>query len=1146
MGIIAGCIKQVSQTKIPSESPTAKAKKKVNEFETAWHLKNWKIVKQDNPKVSELHIGSSPQYRNKFKVYFDTLQPLPNTEEAIEITKTVLNFKKYNDIKGKETKNGFEGHWYHKNIKVIQHYAKYKHLYKDDDDLSTKYGSYMYVHIDTTVNFDTTNIITKQEAIAIAKEKSSPYKIHTTMKKSQKHKIDFNNLLPYKIDSTLICWDDVDNVDCFPKIEAMMALSSYQNITRVTSCFWVFDLLTSEEDPDFSFASSVDRFTGKFTQGTPSSHAATTCNGCYTCNGDLTDLTDPTCDNNDDSISSFTDQPILPLPGETDLTVPTRWNNCITFPEIVNVSLNDEPFRFFAFPYDDFTITVLNECNANSSGFCTINETFMIKKDNSSFNCEELCAYNAVNSLASIQNLISSVFVDRGVFTNKTDYFDLVGRLTQINVDFSSTTDKMLDNTFYNRVIDHIALGTALNLPNADFSYTDLEIIGHEYAHHLTENFWKIKPSDFPQSQFDSDAIFEALADIYSHFFTEKIKGVDNWLFADAVVNDPNSPFPRDLSDPAESALPQAKFYDPDWGFPNGVVPNSLTTDGRARYYKAGILSFWFYILTKGKADETGTTSLDTSIGLDAAEALLFDCLKEQAVGVTDARILNFQEFRDIMLSCVGAKYNDIMDTEPNLCSVEYSRVFRAFEAVGLIDNSASSEPNLKVTPPCNVKSFEDVFDIECPTGLNFTPVPFDGTWAIQTTLGNSSASTSGPFYVEVLSDDNNDCVFNDTELHPYLSGEVSNLNGLQLNIIGIPTRDTKIKIIITDISSLPSGTLASSDYSLPSTQIIFTINEGCNVSTPEFSDCVLISDTPTANEGGVVNLSTSGNVTQCLAFGQEVCIDYSAYGSTYLFVNAVANGLSFDNIETMPQSCTGGNCSVEGQFCFTPTASQTGTNAITITASDNHPTQPIFSSAVVNYTLVDFVTDVWQISNPVATNESSAGANDGSIDMRLGSIHNLEYHYSGPNGFSLVTQNNPINNLSDGSYTIDVYVAGTMCWYNAFTVTIGTNSSGGPVCAFDQDLMLLRAVPTIFNDQTVIEIELQEKPLQLNLAAFDMQGNPIQNLVNGQVLQVGTHQIPFDGSAEPNGLYIFSLAASVPQCRSGEQAGKSIKGFKY
>jgi len=616
------------------------------------------------------------------------------------------------------------------------------------------------------------------------------------------------------------------------------------------------------------------------------------------------------------------------------------------------------------------------------------------------------------------------------------------------------------------------------------------------------------------------------------------------------LINDPNSPFPRNLSDPEASAKPQAAFYDPTWTFPNGIVPSNLTTNANARYYKAGILTYWFYLLTQGNSDPSITTSLDTSIGLDAAEAILFDCLRKQAEdeAVTAPRALNFQEFRDIILNCVDAKYNDIESVEPNLCSVEYSRVFRAFEAVGLIDNSSGSEPSLKLAPPCNVRSFEDIFDIECPTNFNFTPLPFGDTWSLQTILNGSSASSSGSFYVEVFSDDNNDCIFDNTELHPYLTGEVSNLSGFPLNIIDIPTKNTKIKVVITDISTLLAGTLASSDFSLPSTQIIFSINEGCNISTPTFSDCVLISDTPTANEG-VVNLATSGDITQCLALGQEVCLDYNASGPTYLFVNASANGLNFNNVETLPQSCSGGYCTVQGQFCFTPTVNQTGTNVITITASDNHPTQPIFSSSVVNYTLVDLATDVWQTASPIAyaTNETSADANNGSIEIHLASTHNLEYHYTGPNGFSLVTTNNPVTGLANGLYNIDVYILGTYCLYNSYTATVGTNSGGGtPVCTFNQNLVFMRALPAIFNDQTIIEVELQEKPLQLNLAAFDMQGNPIQNLLNGQVLQTGTHQIPFNGSAAPNGLYIFSLAVSIPQCRTGAQESISIKGFKY
>jgi len=536
VGIWFSCNRQTSQTKAPLETVNTKTEKKESEFETRQYLMNWKIVEHQHPKVSELHIGSLSNKHDKFKIYFDTLQPIPTSKEAIEITKDVLNFKAYNDIRGKETENGFAGNWYHKGIRVEGYYINHKYLYKNKEDRSTKYGSYMYVHIDTTVNFDTTNTVTKQEAIAIAKEKSSPYRLHVTKKKPLPDKRDLTNLLTYKIDSTLICWDEVYNEDCFPKIEVVMGLSSKQNITHVTSYYWAFDILTSEDAQDFSYASGVNGFTGEFYQGSGVSYAsATTCTGCYTCNENEVINNDSSCNGNDDTVSSFTNQTIFPLPAETDFGVPTRWNNCITFPSIDNVSLNGTPFRFFSFMYDDFFITALNECNANSGGFCTKNEVFMMTKDNSSYNCEELCAYNAVNSLAEIQNKISDIFIEREVFTNKTDFFNSVGPVSQINIDFASTTTEMGKNTFYNSTINHISVSTALNLSHPDFSYTDLEIIGHEYAHHLTLNFWKITPSAFPNLQFDSDAIIEALADIYSHYFTEKIKGTDNWLFADAV-----------------------------------------------------------------------------------------------------------------------------------------------------------------------------------------------------------------------------------------------------------------------------------------------------------------------------------------------------------------------------------------------------------------------------------------------------------------------------------------------------------------------------------------------------------------------------------------------------------------------------------
>jgi len=245
IGIWLSCNRQTSQTNAPLETVNTKTEKKENEFETRRYLMNWKIVEHQHPKVSELHIGSLSNKHDKFKIYFDTLQPIPTAKEAIEITKDVLNFKAYNDIRGKETENGFAGNWYHKGIRVEGCYINHKYLYKNKEDRNTKYGSYMYVHIDTTVNFDTTNTITKQEAIAIAREKS----------------------YPEMLDGTVICWDEEDNKDCFPKIEAMMLIGSAKNITSVNAYAWAFEILRHEFYREFTFASTVDGFTGEFTQG---------------------------------------------------------------------------------------------------------------------------------------------------------------------------------------------------------------------------------------------------------------------------------------------------------------------------------------------------------------------------------------------------------------------------------------------------------------------------------------------------------------------------------------------------------------------------------------------------------------------------------------------------------------------------------------------------------------------------------------------------------------------------------------------------------------------------------------------------------------------------------------------------------------
>lgn len=799
--------------------------------------------------------------------------------------------------------------------------------------------------------------------------------------------------------------------------------------------------------------------------------------------------------------------------------------------------------------YDDYFIETLTGCTFDADGECIDVSPFVSNVNNGSYNKEEICAWSAAFALHQVQQFFAEHYLDNGIFNNKANYFSSIVPL-DIYIGYNRPASAYYNFDLVAGIQPHIYLTTGLRLTSGyedNKPFTNLEIVAHEYNHHL--QFYNYSIRNTINKNQETNALQEGLSDIYSVYAVNKIYGNDDenidWEFGDEVVNPSytNNLLPRVLSNPLSSGLQQAVVYNSNWSEVNrSNIPDFIVNDSQVPYYKAGVISYWFYLLAEGSNSKVNGVDISSiGLGIDKAEKILFGSLQllsDKIISIPiisgyDTGNINFIEFRNTVLEYVATRYN--LPNSYGVCSGEFSQVYRAFQAVGLINEDLSY-----INLPCNVISYNTALFENCPPVNNLKCKDVgddeDDIQQVNLTFPNNMLD-DGIYYIQVYFDPfgTGDFIF---EYHFSIDEPLTStyLDDYMMPPFTVQSYSTPVKIIVYEVSDVNLLTTVDS-IELPSSTYIFSCADACNLI---LDDAYPLPEYP--NQGAINISVNSSNISTCN--GSNICIEYTANGPAQIFASINSNNFShlITDITSTSQS---------GSFCWLPDIGDIGTHNFEITVTDSHYDQPLTSVYPVTITIldVDFTTDIWQTSDPAAykTNESSAGANDGSIKINLGSTHTLQYHFNGPGSYNLVTQNNTATGLADGAYTIDVYINGTNCLYNTYTATVGTNtSSQNSDCFFNPNNLLLRAVPAIFNDQTTIEIELQEQPLQLSLDAFNIQGNPVQNLVSGQILPVGTHQVSFNGSSEPNGLYVFRLMVNIPHCRSGEEESISIKGFKY
>ena len=207
-----------------------------------------------------------------------------------------------------------------------------------------------------------------------------------------------------------------------------------------------------------------------------------------------------------------------------------------------------------------------------------------------------------------------------------------------------------------------------------------VDVVAHEYSHAALYHTFKIGSqvthSTHPQC-YQAAAIHEGVADIFSVLVRKHAFGSINWVIGDEVVIPTSTTLlPRDLAHPENTTPPQALYY-------NDPTANWDTTQSEI-YNHAGIIAKWFYLITNGGTGyHYATDSLTVEpLTIDTAEMVLIGGLKY--IGDTlKKEIPSFAEFAVAMSA-----------SAQTISCTAYKQTVRALKAVGLGLNLPGGKTN--------------------------------------------------------------------------------------------------------------------------------------------------------------------------------------------------------------------------------------------------------------------------------------------------------------------------------------------------------------------------------------------------------------------------------------------------------------------
>jgi len=194
-----------------------------------------------------------------------------------------------------------------------------------------------------------------------------------------------------------------------------------------------------------------------------------------------------------------------------------------------------------------------------------------------------------------------------------------------------------------------------------------LGIVSHEYTHAVLNEYFNIK-SAFSMNAaltYSTKAIHESVCDIFATIIKRYEFGVTDWTIGKTACN-PNTALVRRVDRPDSSFTMQAIYYQD--------AAYNWSSDSSQFYNRAGVISYWFYLLSEGGNGAKGDNV--TGVTFNTAENILRQTLKNAKLDIT-ALQYNFEDFRDLSLQAVISLYGE--------CSSQHHEVVKAWIAVGLL-----------------------------------------------------------------------------------------------------------------------------------------------------------------------------------------------------------------------------------------------------------------------------------------------------------------------------------------------------------------------------------------------------------------------------------------------------------------------------
>lgn len=149
--------------------------------------------------------------------------------------------------------------------------------------------------------------------------------------------------------------------------------------------------------------------------------------------------------------------------------------------------------------------------------------------------------------------------------------------------------------------------------------------VAHEFTHLVLGRIFNLsydRNQATDRSELLGVALHEAISDIIAVLFTQNKYGVLDW----SIFEEDCNKFVRFLNNPSLSDPPQKKLFGEE------LVPLGMAYD---QYEWAGIISYWFYLLTDPMYKEENNVIIGEGIGIERTEQLMFRTLAHIKENIT-------------------------------------------------------------------------------------------------------------------------------------------------------------------------------------------------------------------------------------------------------------------------------------------------------------------------------------------------------------------------------------------------------------------------------------------------------------------------------------------------------------------------------